>query len=634
MGIRAKKLLLIGIDQAIPYLLNKFLNEGILPNINYLVDNGVLGEAYSSAPCDTPTNWATIATGATCAVHGATSFYMHQPGEPLDFGLKYRSRTQLSKYCNAEYFWDVADRNGMIPFVINYPAGWYSIFRKGAMCVFTWNIPDSLPRILIGSEVQVFSIESKIPNEKLIPVNKSIENINSTSLVFKAVIEIMGTEIKTPFSFEIFLFSSNGDNYDSIYIPILQGKNQQVIRKNYRSDWIQIQLDTIYGKLPCLLYIKILNIDPKGNFLEIKRSAVYNTKGWSFPEEFGRDLVINAFGIDLPPKQKVEFMIYGKFSKYIRTARQESLTLARAINYSKQAINWDICYFHYHPLDTINHDSLAFLYKESPIYDEKKAEKTWENVRIAYKIVDEMVGSLLKSCVDKNTVIVFVSDHGAVPVWKMVNISKAFKEAGLLSYKWDSSKKKYLIDWKHSLAFPYMEPPFVWINFEGRDPHGIVKKTECESVKQRIIETLYNIRDPETDEEIVELALRREDSTELGLNGERVGDIIYFLKPPYGIFDGNFDTINASYISQELLNKPLIYGARFFFGAHAYFLPTAKFGKYSISAPVIISGPGIKKGFKLKKAVNLIDLAPTLANILDLPHPKNSQGRILNEIFD
>ncbi|MFX1555766.1 MAG: alkaline phosphatase family protein, partial [Promethearchaeota archaeon] len=62
MGIRAKKLLLIGIDQAIPYLLNKFLNEGILPNINYLVDNGILGEAYSSAPCDTPTNWATIAT--------------------------------------------------------------------------------------------------------------------------------------------------------------------------------------------------------------------------------------------------------------------------------------------------------------------------------------------------------------------------------------------------------------------------------------------------------------------------------------------------------------------------------------------------------------------------------------------
>ena len=83
-----QKLLFIGVDQAIPYLLKKFLDDESLPNISNLVNNGVIGEALSCPPCDTPTNWATIATGATTSVHGATSFYMHIPGEPFELGLQ------------------------------------------------------------------------------------------------------------------------------------------------------------------------------------------------------------------------------------------------------------------------------------------------------------------------------------------------------------------------------------------------------------------------------------------------------------------------------------------------------------------------------------------------------------------
>jgi predicted AlkP superfamily phosphohydrolase/phosphomutase len=634
MGIRAKKLLLIGIDQAIPYILDKFLDEEILPNIKYLVDNGIKGEAYSSPPCDTPTNWATIATGAPAAVHGATSFYMHLTGEPLDFGLKYRSRTQLSKYCNAEYFWDVADRNELIPFVINYPTGWYSNFRKGAMSLFTWNIPESLPRILLGSDVYSYSVDSDILDNKLIEIKNSVENIDITSPIFKASIEITGKKISNPLSVELFLFSSDGEKYDSLYFPIIEDESKRIIKKNGKSDWIKIELDTEYGKLPCLFQIRILNMDPNGKFLEMQRSAVYNTKGWCIPKHYGEKLVKNAFGIDLPQKQEVEFMIYGKMSKFLQSAREESQTLVRAINYSKKVLNWDICYFHYHPLDNLNHDSLAYLYENSPIYTEEKAEKSWKNVRTAYKIVDEMVGSLLNSSVDKETIIVFVSDHGAVPIWKILNISKVFKEAGLLSYKWDNSKKKHLIDWNKTIAFPYMEPPFVWINLERRDPQGVVKHTEYENVRDEVIKVLQNTRDPENGEKIVEIALRREDTADLGLNGERIGDIIYFLKPPYGIFDGNLDAINASSISQDLLNKPIINTARFFFGAHAYFLPTAKLGNYSISAPVIISGPGIKNGVNLKRNISLMDLAPTLAELLEIPPPINSKGRILEEIID
>ena len=115
-----RKLLFIGVDQAIPCLIEKFCNEGVLPNIQSLIEQGIFTQGLSCPPCDTPTNWTTLATGTTTANHGATSFYLHIPGEPFETSLDHRSRTQLKQFSQAEYFWEAADRQGLNSFVINY----------------------------------------------------------------------------------------------------------------------------------------------------------------------------------------------------------------------------------------------------------------------------------------------------------------------------------------------------------------------------------------------------------------------------------------------------------------------------------------------------------------------------------
>ncbi|MFX0007389.1 MAG: hypothetical protein ACFFA7_03055 [Promethearchaeota archaeon] len=53
---------------------------------------------------------------------------------------------------------------------------------------------------------------------------------------------------------------------------------------------------------------------------------------------------------------------------------------------------------------------------------------------------------------------------------------------------------------------------------------------------------------------------------------------------------------------------------------------------FSISAPFIRSGLGIKKGIFLNKPKKLIDASPTLSEILKIPKSLNSQGRIVNEV--
>jgi predicted AlkP superfamily phosphohydrolase/phosphomutase len=631
MGRNKRKLLVIGIDQAIPYLLHRFLKEGILPNIQQFANNGIIGEAYSSAPCDTPTNWTTIATGATTAVHGVTSFYMHLPGEALDLGMKYRSRTQLYQNCKAQYIWDVADNNKFKPFILNYPSGWPSIFKNGVMSLFTWPIPNSLPKMLIKSVIDTMIFDSKNNDTKNKIVKYLIDNIESISPEFSVEDQNYYRNI-----INIDLNKSEPENeiYDSLKITINHNGESKVVKENEWSQWISININSDYGVLQSLFRIKPIKIDPNAKYIQLERSGVYNTKGWSVPESFGEKLVKNVFEYDLPKKREVEFMIYGKMKKYLEYARNESLSLVQAIDFAKKDMNWNVCFFHYHPLDTINHDLLAYLHKDSKVYSEKKEENALKNVQIAYRIVDEMVGELMKRCIDKDTITLFISDHGAIPIWKVANITKILTKAGLMDYRFVQSQQKYTINWDKTLAFPYMEPPFIWVNLKGRDPQGIVRKEEYETVRDQIIDALSSARDPKTGAKVIEMALRKEEATFYGLNGERVGDVVYFLRPPYGVFDGILDALDASSLSSKEYNKPLTYDTKRFFGAHAYYTPETRFGKFSVSVPLIMSGNGIKKGAFPNKIINLTDIAPTLSYLLNIPKPEHAKGNILYDFLE
>lgn len=65
-------------------------------------------------PVDTGTNWASIATGASPAVHGC-NMQMRLPGEPLDR----RVSSFPSGYLRAEPLWLTAQRAGRTAVVLD-----------------------------------------------------------------------------------------------------------------------------------------------------------------------------------------------------------------------------------------------------------------------------------------------------------------------------------------------------------------------------------------------------------------------------------------------------------------------------------------------------------------------------------
>lgn len=597
-----KKLLLMGVDQAIPCLIDRFIAEGIMPNLAGLIQRGAKGTGVSCFPPDTPTNWATIATGANVERHGATSFYLHLPGEPFETGLQKenRSRSQLSRFALAEYLWEVADESGLRPFVLNYPAGWAKEFRNGIMSLFTWEVPESLPRVVAQ------------PTTKTITLEEAKEGFR---LMNGLAAHLVPDEEDSAFRLEI-------------------PEAAQSLGQDEWSKWLEIEESTDERTLPCLFKVKLEDCS-EDRQTSIRYSTIYNTTGWSIPDSFGEELVRNVMEPEfiIGRHEDVEYWYEGATSDYLIEAEQEARLMAKAIKHARENHGWDLCIFHIHFLDGVNHKELAYVYEESPQYSDESAKKALANIRKAYRLIDDLLGSLMESVVDDDTVVAFVSDHGAMPAWKIANVPKALVDADLLVYKNDR-EGVLKVDWTETKAFPYLEPPYVWVNKKGRDPEGIVTQDQFEEVRQKIIDTLESLEDPETGKRMVRIALRREEAAFLGQNGERIGDVIFALNPPYQIFDGDAGHLDASRIAKELLEGPIAVPATECFGAHAYYLPTSHCGPYSVTVPVVLAGPGIREGIELEQSFNLVDIAPTLAHLLDIRRPKDVQGRILHEILE
>ena len=72
--------------RAEPDLFNiyKWANEGKLPNIKKMMDNGTYGYSKPVFPTHTPVNFATLLTGTMPHTHGVADGPMHTEGNPLN----------------------------------------------------------------------------------------------------------------------------------------------------------------------------------------------------------------------------------------------------------------------------------------------------------------------------------------------------------------------------------------------------------------------------------------------------------------------------------------------------------------------------------------------------------------------
>ncbi len=109
------RVVLIGLDGADWTILDRLAANGAMPNVNRLVREGRSMRLRSFVPLLSPVVWATIATGASPAVHGVLDFQEVEPGTGAITPISGRSR-------RVPAVWNVASAQGLKVGVV----GWWA----------------------------------------------------------------------------------------------------------------------------------------------------------------------------------------------------------------------------------------------------------------------------------------------------------------------------------------------------------------------------------------------------------------------------------------------------------------------------------------------------------------------------
>lgn len=683
-----KKVIFIGYDGLMYEMVDRFVKEGIMPNFAKLIKNGVFSRSLPSPPTDTPTNWTSLATGAFTGTHGNNTFGVHFPGEPLEkvhlFGANifpryaghWKKQEALNKLSEAEYVWQAAERAGKKCILVNYPGGWPPNIKKGITVDGTGPYSSILSRL---SFPNVFSTQASLKgqcNQLEIVKAKDWKNLpESLSDAIETAIVISGEgdlafkdgqwnlkegaknpKVEPGLFYNILIINSKGIGYDKIILCRGKDLRKKVtsLSAGEQSKWLRDEFQTQFGKFKAKFKLRLLELSQDGKNLRIFRTTIFNTGEWAHPKHIANELIDDLLkkGKDFESDgTKDDVPKACPLCQVYESIAEQGIGLAMTAKYLANKYPWDLLFIQLHAPDGLNHQKLNEICPQWKEYVPEEADKAWKEFHSQYAVFDKFLGDVVCDCADKNTMVVVVSDHSAVPTFRRVWLPKFFEEAGLTAYKPDPEKRpgflsddwkfdkespSYVLDWEKAKVFVGGNPfaQNIWVNLKGREVNGIVEPgKEYEEIVQKSIDTLYSIRDPENGECPIELALRKEDADCLGQWGRRAGDIIFFFKPPYTEVVGahSFTPISEKvYRSSGFFDVKRGGGMQ---GIHHVFLPSAKFAGCSAGAVFIASGPGIKKGYGRIAPLWTTDVVPTICHWLGIPVPKQCEGKAPLDIF-
>ncbi|HEV3166502.1 MAG TPA: alkaline phosphatase family protein [Isosphaeraceae bacterium] len=212
--------------------------------------------------------------------------------------------------------------------------------------------------------------------------------------------------------------------------------------------------------------------------------------------------------------------------------------------------------------------------------------------------------------------------HGITPEWfygHMVRLGMAGQRVGRFRGKqkgWVDrvAESVFLsrrhIDWTRTKAYAQGNFGQIFINQKGRQPHGCVSADDARPLMNDLKAELAALPHPETGAPLVERVYER-DELYNGPHAHLAPDLTVVLK------DWRYRTIGLHDFTTHKLISPA-------------FGPT---GDHRMDGIFVAAGPPFKPASSLQDAT-LLDVAPTVLHLLDVPVPLDMDGRVLTEILD
>lgn len=371
------------------------------------------------------------------------------------------------------------------------------------------------------------------------------------------------------------------------------------------------------------------------------------------------DEIKENLGITRLHKPSPHFLKPGDERKLVDEMFEINKNQALVCNYLLQKYSdWELFVTVFDATDVISHFFWCYIDPNNPKYDKKKAEEFAPLFYDVYESVDRAFGEIRKNFTEDDNIFI-MSDHGFGPVYYAVYMNNWLMENGYLSLKssagtrmrkllfkmgvttdflFRSAKKLHLvgsktytyskksrslelakkfslsledIDWEKTRVYSYGNYGQFFLNVKGREPLGKIERgEEYDRVVSELISKVKELKDPKSGRILFDIVYKKSE----------IYSGPYFESAPDIIF---FDS-TMTYRAHRL----------FEFGSKNMIAPDPIYsGSHRMEGMLISAGGDIANLKQEQAGISLIDLAPTIMHMLDVPIPQDVDGRVLSEVF-
>ena len=643
------KVVMFASDGMRPDLVDKYAGQGQMPTMAGLMANGVKGQngLLQGFPPNTGVGWYTLATGTWPGEHGSTNNTFFRQGE-----TSFNNRTTLGQsIVQADTLAQAAERAGKKVASVEWVGSrthnlagpvidFRNFFSTRGVLTFPVVASEQAGAAAFGVSYQVASFSpasgwtnTPAGDDAVSPPQQAVLTVDSTF-----------TAQNPSRTYNVYIYDSvvNGtSSYDRIVLArsgVAKDASQSAGSLAV-GDWVDVRLIGADGLIGARagqtagFYVKLISLAGSAGsvssfklyFTSVSRAIAAcacdpnfeSTLVDQFPTSTAADFAPLEAGIVDEDTYVEQGLMWSDFHfpalNYILTVMQP---------------NTDVLLLGNPTTDEFSHQFMA-LYtptdmdgQPNPYFDDATNDNIPDGrtvirenyVRSAYHEADQTL-ALGRSLMGSNPTTFVSSDHGFGPQWYAVNAGKVLADAGIQTPEQISNCRAAAAT---NLAKACWAGGTAQIYVNTTLPAG----TTYAQVRTAIVNAFNNLTDPANPGKQVVLKimlkeeLRNVDGSD-SLHPNRSGDVVVVLRPPY-----QFD---AATPGQRIAFSQ-------FFGQHGY-LPNLVDLAHNVNmhGTFIAAGPGIRKQSPVA-GIRAIDVAPTIAFLMNIPGPQNARGKILTKL--
>jgi 2',3'-cyclic-nucleotide 2'-phosphodiesterase (5'-nucleotidase family)/predicted AlkP superfamily phosphohydrolase/phosphomutase len=669
----ADKVILFAADGMRPDLMESYAASGAMPTYADLIASGVRGDngMVQAFPPNTGVGWYTLATGAYPGEHGSTNNTYHRVGEG-----NFNNRTSFSATgtLQADTIQQAAERadkqvvslewvgsRALVP-ALQGPVVDFRTFLSNRGILLNYDLPGQPAGAdAFGVSYQRVDLDpaagwSNVP-ASFSPAMQ--EHLALTNTAFPSADNVDRV-------YDLYIFDSTDDsttNYDRVLVvPSTAGLDgDQAVADLEAGEWADVKVALTGGRAgqTAGFYLKAIEIAPDLSqfriyFTSIARAnATYNgctyapdcatplgfeeTLNAEFPSSTAADFAPLEAGIideDTYVEQGLAWSeAHWAYLRYI--VGDGAVPTVDGGTIDGLGVTPDLLLLGTPTTDEFSHQFMALVTptdidgNPNPYYDDVTNDDVPDGrideregyIEAAYHEADQTLALGLDLMGDDTTVFAG-SDHGFAPQWFAVNAGTVLADAGLQATEQTSNCR---VGGAPTLAKACFAggTAQIYVSLDGRDPGGVVDAEDYDAVRQDIVDAFENLSDPANlGAQVVEDVFMKEELRDVdgsdSLHPSRSGDVVVVLRPPY-----QFDAATPG----------VTIAPSQFFGQHGYLPDLVDLeDNVNMHATFVASGPGVRHQSPVD-GIRAVDVAPTIAFLMDIPAPQNTRGRILTELF-